>query len=196
MLELKHWDAAKKDFTDEWKYTVEDAATAGMQYVISPWLDDELRASYDAMRSFADVFNKSGELCNKYGMKFGYHNHNYVALVERVTDHIAKPSKNQPRERLWQVRAKRVVIASGSIERHMVFANNDRPGIMLASAARTYLNHFGVAVGAKVGVYTAHDSAYEAAIDLKKSGVSVPVIVDAREKPGEGVMAQARALGI
>jgi sugar phosphate isomerase/epimerase len=77
MLELKHWDAAKKDFTDEWKYTVEDAATAGMQYVISPWLDDELRASYTAMRSFADVFNKSGELCNKYGMKFGYHNHNF-----------------------------------------------------------------------------------------------------------------------
>jgi sugar phosphate isomerase/epimerase len=77
MLELKHWDAAKKDFTDEWKYTVEDAATAGMQYVISPWLDDELRTSYDAMRGFADVFNKSGALCNKYGMKFGYHNHNF-----------------------------------------------------------------------------------------------------------------------
>lgn len=77
MLELKHWDAAKKDFTDEWKYTVEDAATAGMQYVISPWLDDELRVSYDAMRSFADVFNKSGALCSKYGMKFGYHNHNF-----------------------------------------------------------------------------------------------------------------------
>ncbi len=127
---------------------------------------------------------------------FGYHNHNYVALVERVTDHIAKPGKNQPRERLWQVRAKRVIIASGAIERHMVFANNDRPGIMLAAAGRTYLNHFGVAVGAKVGVYTAHDSAYEAAIDLKKAGVSVPVIVDAREKPGEGVLAQARALGI
>ncbi len=122
---------------------------------------------------------------------FGYHNHNYVALVERVTDHIAKPSKNQPRERLWQVRAKRVIIASGAIERHMVFANNDRPGIMLASAGRTYLNHFGVAVGAKVGVYTAHDSAYEAAIDLKKAGVSVPVIVDAREKPGDKVLAEA-----
>ena len=76
-LEIKHWDAAKKDFTDEWKYTVEDAATAGMQYVISAWLDDELRKDYDSMRAFADVFNKSGELCNKYGMKFGYHNHNF-----------------------------------------------------------------------------------------------------------------------
>jgi sugar phosphate isomerase/epimerase len=76
-LEIKHWDAAKKDFTDEWKYTVEDAATAGMQYVISAWLDDELRKDYDSMRAFTDVFNKSGELCNKYGMKFGYHNHNF-----------------------------------------------------------------------------------------------------------------------
>jgi len=86
MLELKHWDAAKKDFTDEWKYTVEDAATAGMQYVISPWLDDELRASYDAMRSFADVFNKSGALCNTYGMKFGYHNHNFE-FVKNLNSH-------------------------------------------------------------------------------------------------------------
>ncbi len=62
-----------------------------------------------------------------------------------------------PRERLWQVRAKRVIIAAGAIERHMVFANNDRPGIMLASAARIFLNHYGVAVGRKVGVYTAND---------------------------------------
>ena len=69
------------------------------------------------------------------------------------------------------MRAKRVILATGAIERHMVFADNDRPGIMLASAARTYLNHYGVAVGAKVGVYTANDSAYAAAFDLKKAGV-------------------------
>ncbi|MGV8936436.1 MAG: sarcosine oxidase subunit alpha [Allorhizobium sp.] len=127
---------------------------------------------------------------------FGYYNHNFVGLAERVTDHLARPGKNLPRERLWQVRAKKVIIATGAIERHMVFANNDRPGIMLASAARTYLNHFGVAVGAKVGVYTAHDSAYEAAFDLKRAGIAIPAIVDCREKPGEGVLAQAKALGI
>jgi sarcosine oxidase, alpha subunit family, heterotetrameric form len=127
---------------------------------------------------------------------FGYYNHNFVALAERVTDHVAKPEKNQPRERLWQVRAKRVILATGAIERHMVFSNNDRPGILLAAAGRTYLNHFGVSVGAKVGVYTAHDSAYEAAIDLKKAGVSVPVIVDCRENPGAAVLAEARSLGI
>ncbi len=127
---------------------------------------------------------------------FGYYNHNFLGLAERVTDHIAKPAKGLPRERLWQVRAKKVVLATGAIERHMVFANNDRPGIMLASAARTYLNHFGVAVGAKVAVYTAHDSAYEAAIDLKKAGVQVVAIIDSRRAPGAGVLADAKAAGI
>ncbi|UNK38721.1 sarcosine oxidase subunit alpha [Shinella sp. H4-D48] len=127
---------------------------------------------------------------------FGYYNHNFVGLVERVTDHLPKPDKKLPRERLWQVRAKRVILATGSIERHMVFANNDRPGIMLASAARTYLNHFGVAVGRKVGVYTASDSAYEAAFDLKRAGVTIAAIVDNREKPGEAVLTEARRLGI
>ena len=127
---------------------------------------------------------------------FGYYNHNFVGLVERVTDHLARPDKMLPRERMWQVRAKRVILATGSIERHMVFANNDRPGIMLASAARTYLNHFGVAVGRKVGVYTASDSAYEAAFDLKRAGVTIAAIVDNRDKPGEAVLAEARKLGI
>ncbi|MUO78321.1 sarcosine oxidase subunit alpha family protein [Agrobacterium vitis] len=127
---------------------------------------------------------------------FGYYNHNFLGLAERITDHIAKPAKGLPRERLWQVRAKKVVLATGAIERHMVFANNDRPGIMLASAARTYLNHFGVAVGAKVAVYTAHDSAYETAIDLKKAGVQVVAIIDCRRNPGASVLADAKAAGI
>ncbi|NVD41623.1 sarcosine oxidase subunit alpha [Ensifer sp. HO-A22] len=127
---------------------------------------------------------------------FGYYNHNFVGLVERVTDHLPALDKALPRERLWQVRAKKVILANGSIERHMVFANNDRPGIMLASAGRTYLNHYGVAVGSKVGVYTAHDSAYEAAFDLKRAGVAVPAIVDCRDNPGEAVLAEARRLGI
>ncbi|MBB5573003.1 MULTISPECIES: sarcosine oxidase subunit alpha [Rhizobium] len=127
---------------------------------------------------------------------FGYYNHNFIGLAERVTDHLAKPGRKLPRERLWQVRAKRVIMATGAIERHMVFPNNDRPGIMLASAARTYLNHYGVTVGAKIGVYTAHDSAYEAAFDLKRAGVSVAAIVDSRARPGEAVLAEAKQLGI
>lgn len=127
---------------------------------------------------------------------FGYQAQNHVGLVERVTEHLDRPDPSLPRERLWQVRAGRVVIATGAIERHMVFANNDRPGIMLASAARTFLNHFGVAVGAKVGVYTACDSAWNAAFDLKQAGVSVPAIVDVRPDPDPALVARAKELGI
>lgn len=127
---------------------------------------------------------------------FGYYNHNFVGLVERVTDHVARPDRRAPRERLWQVRAKRVILATGAIERHMVFGNNDRPGIMLASAARTYLNHFGVAVGKKVAIYTANDSAYEAAFDLKRAGVQIAAIIDSRGKPGDAVLNEARSHGI
>lgn len=127
---------------------------------------------------------------------FGYYNHNFIGLAERVTDHLPRPDKSLPRERLWQVRAGKVVLATGAIERHMVFANNDRPGILLASAARMYLNHYGVAVGSKVGVYTAHDSAYEAAFDLKRAGVEVVSIVDCRPKPNEALLSAARTLGI
>ena len=127
---------------------------------------------------------------------FGYYAHNFVGLVERVTDHLASPDRDLPRERLWQVRARRVVLAAGAIERHMVFADNDRPGVMLASAARTYLNHYGVAVGRQVGVYTANDSAYAAAIDLKKAGVNIAAIVDLRDNPSGELVEQARALNI
>ncbi len=73
----KHWDKATKDFTDVWKQTVEDAAIVGQHYVISPWLDESLRQDYDGLLAFMEVFNKSGELCKKSGMKFGYHNHDF-----------------------------------------------------------------------------------------------------------------------
>jgi sugar phosphate isomerase/epimerase len=77
VLGKQHWDAAKKDFTDEWKYTVEDAAAVGQHYVVSPWLDESLRNDYDSFMAFMDIFNKSGALCQKSGMKFGYHNHDF-----------------------------------------------------------------------------------------------------------------------
>ena len=73
----QHWDATKNDFTDVWKKTVEDAALLGQKYVVSPWLDVSLRKSFDDCKRFMEVFNKSGELCKKSGMKFGYHNHDF-----------------------------------------------------------------------------------------------------------------------
>lgn len=70
-----HWDADKNDFTDAWKYTVEDAAYMGQKYVISPWMDESMRETYDDLVRYLDVFNLCGDLCQKSGMKFGYHNH-------------------------------------------------------------------------------------------------------------------------
>lgn len=78
-----HWDATKKDFSDSWKYTIEDAAYMGQKYVISPWMDESMRKTYDDMVSYLDVFNLCGELCQKSGMKFGYHNH-WAEFAEKL----------------------------------------------------------------------------------------------------------------
>ena len=111
---------------------------------------------------------------------FGWFPNNMLGLVERVTDHLANPGETLPRERLWQVRVKRVVIAAGAIERPLVFPGNDRPGVMLADAARTYLVRYGVKVGARVLIVTADDSAYGAAVALRDAGISVVGIADLR----------------
>jgi sugar phosphate isomerase/epimerase len=73
----EHWDEAKKDFSDSWKKTVEDAAVLGQKWVISPWMDETMRKTYADFKRYMDVFNKCGELCKKSGMKFGYHNHDF-----------------------------------------------------------------------------------------------------------------------
>jgi sugar phosphate isomerase/epimerase len=73
----EHWDESKKDFSDKWKYTVEDAAILGQKWVVSPSMDDSMRNNYDDFKKYMDIFNKSGELCKKSGMKFGYHNHDF-----------------------------------------------------------------------------------------------------------------------
>ena len=77
VMKFEHWDTAKKDFTDEWKYTVEDAAVCGQKYVISPWMEEEKRKNYDDLKKFLELFNKSGELCKRSGLRFGYHNHHF-----------------------------------------------------------------------------------------------------------------------
>jgi sugar phosphate isomerase/epimerase len=76
-LSQKHWDAAKNDFTDEWKYTIEDAAEVGQRYIISPGLDGDLTKDLDAFKRFLDVMNKCGELCKRSNLTFGYHNHDF-----------------------------------------------------------------------------------------------------------------------
>ena len=129
---------------------------------------------------------------------FGYFPHNNIGLAERLTDHLATPPATSPRERLWQVRAREVVLATGAIERPLLFPGNDRPGVMLASAARTYLNRYGVRVGSRAVVLAGCDAAYHAALDLAAAGVTIAVIADVRRPgaaagPGE---AAARAAGL
>ena len=126
---------------------------------------------------------------------FAYYDHNYLALLERITDHLGPDAElpaGLPRQRLWKVRARRVVLATGAIERPLVFADNDRPGIMLAGAARTYLNRYGVKTGGRAVVLTNNDSAYLAASDLRAAGLSVTV-ADLRADGAAAPTAQAAA---
>lgn len=73
----QHWDESKKDFSDSWKYTIDDAAILEQKYVVSPSMDETMRNKYDDFKHYMDIFNKCGDLCNKAGMKFGYHNHDF-----------------------------------------------------------------------------------------------------------------------
>ena len=127
---------------------------------------------------------------------FGYFPHNMVALAERVTGHLADPAPNLPRERLWQVRAKEVVIAAGAIERPLTFPGNDRPGIMLADAARIYAARYAARPGSRAVVVTAHDGAYRAALELAACGVEIAAVADAREHSDGPLQAAARAAGL
>ncbi|MBV9975875.1 MAG: sarcosine oxidase subunit alpha family protein [Hyphomicrobiales bacterium] len=127
---------------------------------------------------------------------FGSFPHNMIGLVERLTDHLAAPAEGRPRERLWQVRAKEVVLATGALERPLVFPDNDRPGIMLADAARQYLLRYAVKPGSRAVVAAAHDEAYRAAIELAAESVEIVAIVDIREDASGPWADRARAAGL
>ncbi|MEO8303243.1 MAG: sarcosine oxidase subunit alpha family protein [Betaproteobacteria bacterium] len=127
---------------------------------------------------------------------FGYHDYNYLTIGERRTDHLPPGERKGPRERVWRVRAKEVVLATGATERPIVFANNDRPGVMLASAVSAYLNRYGVRVGSRAVVFTNNDSAYRTALDLEAAGIPVAAVVDARPATGGVLPETARRAGI
>ncbi|HEY8699770.1 MAG TPA: 2Fe-2S iron-sulfur cluster-binding protein [Arthrobacter sp.] len=112
---------------------------------------------------------------------FGAYDANYVIAVQNRTDHLSSPAASGvSRQRIWHIRANQVVLAPGAHERPLVFENNDRPGIMLASAVRSYLNRYAVAPGNRVVISTTNDSAYALAADLRAAGVKVAAVVDAR----------------
>lgn len=126
---------------------------------------------------------------------FGYYHDNFVGVVERLTDHLPDPG-NAPREKLWRIRAGEVVLAQGAIERPLVFAGNDVPGVMLASAAKTYLHRFGVAVGRSVAVMATHDSGWHDAFALARGGVGIAGIVDLRTEVDPALFSAANELGL
>ena len=126
---------------------------------------------------------------------FGYYDHNMLVMFERINDHLAKPKKYSPRQRLWYIRAKEVVISTGSLERPIVFGNNDTPGVVLSSAAKEYLKVYGVLVGKKPLIFTNNDSAYETAIEFKKNGID-PVVLDTRSEPNSEIISEAKNLNI
>jgi heterotetrameric sarcosine oxidase alpha subunit len=112
---------------------------------------------------------------------FGVYDHGTVALAERVTDHLGPAARTSlPRQRLWMVHAREIVLAAAAIERPLVFAGNDRPGVMLASAARSYINRFAVAPGRRAVVFTNNSEAHRTALDLTAAGIEVAAVVDAR----------------
>lgn len=122
-----------------------------------------------------------------------YYDHDLIALAQVVAGGGAT---NHPRERLWLVRARRVVLATGALEQPLIFSNNDRPGIMLAGAALKFLRRHGIAPGREVVVATNNDSAYTAARELRQAGVNVVTLVDSRESPSDVLLREMRELGV
>jgi heterotetrameric sarcosine oxidase alpha subunit len=111
---------------------------------------------------------------------FGVYDSGTYGALERVSDHLPTPPPHQPRQRLWRIVARRAVLAAGAVERPIAFGGNDRPGVMLASAVRTYLNRFAVACGREAVIFTSSDDGWRTAVDLTAAGVGVAAIVDAR----------------
>ena len=126
----------------------------------------------------------------------GYYDHNFLTILERRTDHLGLVSANRTRQRLHRVRARQVVLATGAIERPPVFANNDRPGVLLASSVASYLSRYAVAVGDKLLLCTTNDHAYRTALDWHRAGLAVAAVVDCRQQPRGGLVDAARDAGM
>jgi sarcosine oxidase subunit alpha len=122
---------------------------------------------------------------------FGVYDGGVYGVLERVSDHLPIPPPHQPRQRLWRVAAKRAVLAAGAIERPIAFPDNDRPGVMMSSAARAYLNRYAVLCGRKVVIFGCTDDAWRTAADLRGAGVEIAAIVDTRPE----ILPAVRSLG-
>ena len=110
----------------------------------------------------------------------GAFDHGIYGAVERVSDHLPTPLDGKPRQVLWRIYTKQTILAAGAIERPIAFENNDRPGIMLASALRTYANRYAVAADRRVAIFTNNDDGHRTAADLHAKGIKIAAVVDVR----------------
>ncbi|GLZ35305.1 sarcosine oxidase subunit alpha [Lentzea sp. NBRC 105346] len=163
---------------------------------VDEYLDDRPSASWVA-DIVAELKSTPGVLVLERTTAFGMYQDGFVLALQKRTDHLgfAAPA-SVARQRVWRIRTKQTVLTTGAHERPVVFPDNDRPGIMLASAARTFLHRYGVLVGSRAVVFTTNDSAYCAAINLAESGVDVPLIVDARPEAPARLATECAARGI
>lgn len=152
---------------------------------------DWIQAAYDELLAMPEVTILTRSTA------FGYYDQNYVCILEQKTDHLPLVErKGKVKQRVWHVRAGEVVLATGCHERPLVFADNDRPGIMLSGAVQTYANRYGVLSGKNIVFFCNNDSAYEAALDLFEAGAKVAAIVDCRETADAALKSKAVEAGI
>ena len=156
------------------------------EQISSDWLNNEIN----------NLKNKKNlTILNRTSLA-AYHSYNFLLARENISDHKSLHERsNQLRQRLWKIRAKKVILATGAIERPLIFNNNDRPGVMLANSVKKYIDYYGVRCGNKNVIFTNNDTAYETALSLNKKGLNVSVI-DIRKNSSSMVVQSAKENGI
>jgi heterotetrameric sarcosine oxidase alpha subunit len=127
---------------------------------------------------------------------FGVYDGGVYGAIEKVNDHVAVPPEFEPRQRMWRIMTKQTILAAGSIERPVVFGDNDRPGVMMAGAVRTYVNRYAVAPGTRAAVFANNDDAARTIGDLNRAGVHIDSIIDPRPGSSDAVRKAAHAAGV
>jgi len=175
---------------------VDENAELGGTLLSEPQAEIDGVAAWEWLEAELAALKAAGVKLMSRTTAIGYYHQNMIGMVEKLTDHLPTLPTDTPRERMWRVRAKQVILAQGALEKPLVFHGNDRPGVMLAGSAQTYLNRYGVTVGNSPVVVTSHDSAWYAAFDLHDAGAAVQAIVDTRTNVRGDLLDEARARNI
>ncbi|SNB74186.1 N-methylglutamate dehydrogenase subunit C [Arboricoccus pini] len=168
----------------------------GGRLLAEAFLIDDAPAHLWARRVEAELETLPNVRILKRTAVFGAYDDGTFGAIEKVADHLPEPEPGQVRQRYWQIVAARAVLATGGIERGIAFGGNDRPGVMLASAVRTYLHRFGVAAASRIAVFTSSDDGWKTAFDLAAAGIEVPFLADARADVAADLVERGRRLGL